>query len=99
MSAAIATYRAKADCRAGGFLRRKGETFELPEFAEGATPAHLEKVSARQMEEDSKAAQVGKVKVGKPTAIPKAAQVGKDDIGAGAPTSSADVTSADMVTR
>lgn len=97
MSAAIATYRAKADCRAGGFLRRKGETFELPEFAEGATPAHLEKVSARQEAEDAKAAQVGKVRVGKPASIPKAAQVGKDDIGAGASISSSDVTTADMV--
>lgn len=97
MSAVMTTYRAKADCRAGGLFRRKGETFELPEFAEGATPAHLEQVSARQTAQDAKAAQVGKVRVGKPASIPKAAQVGKDDIGAGAPTSSADVTSADMV--
>lgn len=99
MSSATAAYRAKADCRAGGFFRRKGDTFELPEFAEGETPAHLEKVSARQGAQDSKAVQAGKAKGNKPAAVPKAAQVGKDDIGADAPTSAADVTSADMVTK
>lgn len=97
MSAVMATYRAKADCRSGGLFRRKGDTFELPEFAEGETPAHLEKISARQAAEDVKSAQVVKVKTGKPAAIPKSAQVEKDDIGGGVVTPSENVTSADMV--
>ena len=46
MSTAIGKYRAKADCRAGGFFRRAGEEFEMPMLEE--VPAHLEEVGAAQ---------------------------------------------------
>ncbi|CAK7067751.1 MAG: hypothetical protein DELT_01725 [Desulfovibrio sp.] len=44
MSVDMTPYRAKADCRAGGFYRRKGETFVLPTFPRGDCPSHLEAV-------------------------------------------------------
>lgn len=113
MSEAMTVYRAKADCRAGGFYRRAGETFELPVFKDGVCPAHLEPVksvkSAMEPEGKDAAEQMGKSakaaanktdkagKVGKPVSVPPAAQVSKEDIGVGAAKPAQDVTSADMV--
>lgn len=109
---AIGKYRAKADCRAGGFFRRAGEEFEMP--ALDVVPAHLEEVGAKNSGKEDigaggdggaaqKAAKTavkkGAAKAQKPAAVSKKAQIGKEDIGATPPTPAADVTSVDMVTQ
>ena len=105
MSAAMTEYRAKADCRAGGCFRRKGEVFTLPAFEDGECPGHLEPVDgdaakggkpAVKKEADAKK---GPAKGGKPAPVPASAQVTPADIGAGKPTPAADVTSVDMVAK
>lgn len=89
----VATYKALADCKIGGFFRKAGEVFELAPLEK--VPPHLEKVGA----EEAGAGKPAEKKTGKPAALPKTAQVTKEDIGAGAARSSADVTSADMIKK
>lgn len=98
MSAAIRTYRAKADCRAGGFFRKKGDVFEMPVLTD--VPAHLEYIPEQEVasQDASEAAnKKGKKKARHMVSIPKNAQVTKQDIGAATPKSAQDVTSVDIL--
>lgn len=88
-------YRAKAPCRAGGFFRRAGEEFEMPELA--AIPAYLEEI-----DEGNSVRTPGRKtgpKSARSVSVPKDAQAGNNDIGAGKVTAAQDVTSMDMVAK
>lgn len=97
MSAGLTRYKAKADCRVGGFFRRAGEEFDLPTMK--GVPDHLEELDEADDDDAGEGGEAAKA-VKAPaagTAKAKAAQVEKADIGAGVPTSAGDVNSADMI--
>lgn len=104
MSAELATYRAKAPCKAGGSYRRAGEEFTMARLHADDMPEHLEEIKGKAATNAGKAGSGNAPGTGKkpknanrqPT-IPKEAQVTQQDMGAGEPVPSGDVTSADMI--
>ena len=85
----LRTYRALADCRVG-HLRREGEVFNWPAFAE--CPDHLEEVDGGERSVDAEIAAAAEEESGAAQGATLA------DLGLGPAKSAADVTSGDMIT-